>query len=107
MAKTGAEKVAPGCNSWMGAKKVTPGCNSWSKKAGKGMGANNASKKAGKGAIKKTALAKNTGAKTSTTKNRRGQAHPLLLSAWHAWLGHVRNQEPAWLYVALSLTHLL
>ena len=57
--------------------------------------------------VKQTALAKNTGAKTSTTKNRRGQANPLLGSTWHAWLEHVRNQGPTWLYVALSLTHLL
>ena len=57
--------------------------------------------------VKKTALAKNTGTKTSTTKNRCGQATPLLGSTWHAWLEHVRNQGPTWLYVALALTHLL
>eukprot|EP00974_Lingulodinium_polyedra_P034949 3357507-Lingulodinium_polyedra.AAC.1 len=37
-------------------------------------GANNASKKAVKRMVKKTTLAKKTGAKTSTTKSRRGQA---------------------------------
>eukprot|EP00974_Lingulodinium_polyedra_P033915 3261105-Lingulodinium_polyedra.AAC.1 len=59
--------------------------------------------------VKKTALAKKTGAKTDTTKNRRGQTlakktgaktnrrgqtDPLLGSGWHAWLEHVRNQGP-------------
>ena len=63
-------------------------------------GANKTSEKAGKRLAKKTALAK------ITKQHRRGQTDPLLGPAWHAWLEHVRNQWPTWLYVALSMAHL-
>ena len=45
--------------------------------------------------------------KTARAKNRRGQADSMLGPVWHAWLEHVRNKGPTWLYVALCLTHLL
>ena len=42
-------------------------------------------------------------ARSKYLKNAIGQADPLEGQAWQAWLAHVKNKGPTWLYVALTL----